>query len=147
MTIYDFFDAEKEEVDQIVSDLSEYYFDLIYTPENELFFNELLPEMNRLLEQTYKKLEEYKIPKEEYIRILKLLNTLSIKESLKSLSNNDLIKIINLGLIDVELFFSKMVNESIDIVNLKKDLEKTLNRGKKKIYLRKKYTDQLFPSK
>ena len=147
MPIYDFFDAEKEEVDQIVSDLSEYYFDLIYTPENELFFNELLPEMNRLLEQTYKKLEEYKITKEEYIRILKLLNTLSIKESLKSLSNNDLIKIINLGLIDVELFFSKMVNESIDIVNLKKDLEKTLNRGKKKIYLRKKYTDQLFPSK
>lgn len=147
MIIYDFFDAEKEEVDQIVSDLSEYYFDLIYTPENELFFNELLPEMNRLLEQTYKKLEEYKITKEEYIRILKLLNTLSIKESLKSLSNNDLIKIINLGLIDVELFFSKMVNESIDIVNLKKDLEKTLNRGKKKIYLRKKYTDQLFPSK
>ena len=147
MIIYDFFDAEKEEVYQIVSDLSEYYFDLIYTPENELFFNELLPEMNRLLEQTYKKLEEYKITKEEYIRILKLLNTLSIKESLKSLSNNDLIKIINLGLIDVELFFSKMVNESIDIVNLKKDLEKTLNRGKKKIYLRKKYTDQLFPSK
>lgn len=147
MTIYDFFDAEKEEIDQIVSDLSEYYFDLIYTPENELFFNELLPEMNRLLEQTYKKLEEYKITKEEYIKILKILNTLSIKESLKSLSNSDLIKIINLGLIDVELFFSKMVNESIDIVNLKKDLEKTLNRGKKKIYLRKKYTNQLFPSK